>query len=57
MKQLSFSEMETVNGGTLMQIVDGACAISGVIAIFGGPVGMGAAAFCAGWGLGHVLFN
>lgn len=60
MKQLSILEMESVNAGSAKQvidIIDGACGVAGVIAVFGGPVGWGAGAFCAGWGLGHVLFD
>jgi len=46
MKQLSILEMESINAGKakqVMEIIDGACGVAGVIAVFGGPVGWGAA--------------
>ncbi|GAB4016113.1 hypothetical protein GCM10028808_43510 [Spirosoma migulaei] len=54
MNKLSLSQMEKVEGGKAKDVIDGvngACAIIAVVGVFGGPVGWGAASFCAGWGL------
>lgn len=58
LQTLSINQMEALQGGghqEVKEIIDGACAVIGVAGLFGGPVGWGASAFCAGWGLGSLL--
>ena len=58
MQILSIDQQASIAGGADPgDIIDGACAVAGVVGIAGGPVGGGALAFCAGWGLGRWLFS
>lgn len=57
MNSLKLEQMELLQGGGdgVRDIVSGSCAVIGVIGVLGGPVGWGAMAFCAGWGIGAAM--
>ena len=58
MKSLSLNQMTDIQGGndTVVDIINGACALGGAAAVLGAAVAPGALAFCAGWTLGQWLW-
>lgn len=57
MNELSFERMENVSGGDMVNWLDGACAIGGVLSwrklvMYGSGAGV---AFCAGYAVGKWL--
>ena len=56
MKNLSYQNSHSINGGNWVRDVDIICAVSGVLSLQWTMQAAGAA-FCAGWGLGRVVFQ